>query len=81
MTTIWVIVSLMSTLRAFVECYNNRERQWAMTTMMTKQQQQREEDVEDKCGCREGGTTLTRRASKTMHADTAFRCFIVIYST
>jgi hypothetical protein len=46
-----------------------------------KQQQQREEDVEDECGCREGGMTLTRRASEATRADTAFRCFIVIYST
>jgi hypothetical protein len=47
-----------------------------MATMTTKQQQQREEDVEDERGHREGGTTLTRRASEAMHADTAFRFFI-----
>jgi hypothetical protein len=52
-----------------------------MTTMTTKQQQQREEDVEDECGHREGGTTLTRRASEATRADMAFCCFIVIYST
>jgi hypothetical protein len=37
-------------LRAFVGRYNNGERRWAMMTMTTKQQQQREEDVEDECG-------------------------------
>jgi hypothetical protein len=42
----------------------------------TKQQQQWEEDVKDKRGHRESGTTLTRQASKVMHADTAFCCFI-----
>jgi hypothetical protein len=47
-----------------------------MTVMTTKQQQQQEEDVEDKHGHREGGTTLTWRASKATHADTAFCCFI-----
>jgi hypothetical protein len=47
---IGIIVSLTSMLRAFVGCYNNGERQWAMMTMRTKQQHQWEEDVEDKCG-------------------------------
>jgi hypothetical protein len=68
-------------LRAVMGRYNNGERRWAMTTMTMKQQQQREEDVEEECGHREGGTTLTRRASKATRADTAFCCFIVIYST
>jgi hypothetical protein len=47
-----------------------------MTTMTKKQQQQWEEDVKDEHGHREGDKTLTRWASKAMHADTAFRCFI-----
>jgi hypothetical protein len=52
-----------------------------MTTMTTKQQQQWEEDVKDECGHRESGTTLTWQASEATHADMAFHCFIVIYST
>jgi hypothetical protein len=47
-----------------------------MTTMRTKQQQQWEKDVKNKRGHREGGTTLTRRASEATRADTAFRSFI-----
>jgi hypothetical protein len=34
---------------------------------------------EDEPGHREGGATLTRRASRGMHTDTAFHCFIVIH--
>jgi hypothetical protein len=43
MTMIGIIASLVSTLQAFMGHYNNGERRWAMMTMMTKQQQQREE--------------------------------------
>jgi hypothetical protein len=57
---------------AYDRHYINGERQWAMTTMTAKQQQQLEEDVKDECGHREGGTTLKRRASEATHADMAF---------
>ncbi len=75
--TIGIIVSLTSTLRAFVGHYNNGERWRAMTTMTTKQQQQWEEDVEDECSHREGGTTLTRWASKATRNDMAFCCLLL----
>jgi hypothetical protein len=45
--------------------------------MTTTKQQQQEEDVEDECGHREGGTTLTRRASKATGADMAFHCLLL----
>jgi hypothetical protein len=76
---IGIIVSLSSRMQAFVGCYNNGERWWAMTTMTTKQQQQQEEDVNDKPSHREGRATLMRWASKATRADMALCSFIFIY--
>jgi hypothetical protein len=61
---IGIIFSLASLLRAFVGCYNDGERRWAVRTMKTKQQQQREEDVNDKPSHPQTGRRDVEAASK-----------------
>jgi hypothetical protein len=63
-------------LQAFVGHYSNGKKQWEMTTMTMKQQQQWEEDVKDEGRPQRGWCNVD--ASKASRYDMTFSCFIVL---